>query len=63
MAKKCIIKIIITPEGPGRYRFRCESWATNLIIGEEQKKRGLSDRRFSSVTPVRHWLIKKFLSP
>ncbi len=48
-------------EGPGRYRFRCESWATNLIMEEQQRKLGLSDPSFSPVTPVSHWLlIKKF---
>lgn len=48
-------------EGPGRYRFRCENWATNLIMEEQQRKLGLSDPKFSPVTPVPHWfLMKKF---
>ncbi len=49
-------------EGPGRHRFRCESWATRLIMERQQLKATLlSNHLLSAVTPVHHWLcIKKF---
>lgn len=44
-----LIPCEVHTEGPGRYRFRCEAWASNLIMEEQ----------FSSVTPVHHWLWLK----
>ncbi len=46
-------------EGTVRYRFRCETWASNLIMEEQQKKMGLRDPASSPVTPVVHWLYIK----
>jgi Fe-S-cluster containining protein len=46
-------------EGAVRYRFRCETWATNLIIEEQQRKMGLPNPVSSPVTPVLHWLYMK----
>lgn len=45
--------------GPTRYRFRCETWATNLIQEKQQKAFGLSTAVLSPVTPVPHWLFFK----
>lgn len=45
--------------GPGRYRFRCESWASNFIMEEQQRKLGLPSPQLSPVTPVYHWLWMK----
>ena len=42
-----------------RYRFRCETWASNLIMEELQKKMGLHNPALAPVTPVLHWLYMK----
>jgi Fe-S-cluster containining protein len=58
---KTTIPCELLTEGPGRHRFRCESWATNLIMKRQQIRAKLTDPKLSFVTPVHHWLcIKKF---
>ncbi len=42
-----------------RYRFRCEIWASNLVMEEQQRRMGLHDIALAPVTPVLHWLYIK----
>jgi hypothetical protein len=49
----------ISDEGPVRYRFLSEDWASNLIMQTVQKKMGLSSPTQVPVTPILQWLYAK----
>lgn len=47
-------------QGPGRFRFRSESWANNMILEEEGKRLGLTvPQQLPPVSPILHWLFIK----
>jgi hypothetical protein len=46
----------IDTQGPSRYRFLSETWATNSIMENQQQKMGLAKATQSPVTPILHWL-------
>ncbi len=46
-------------EGPVRYRFFSEEWASNLIMQTAQQRMGLSSPMQVPVTPILQWLYVK----
>lgn len=49
----------VDTQGPVRYRFLSETWASNLIMDNQQKKFSIFNAPQSSVTPILHWLHLK----
>lgn len=45
--------------GPCAFRFESETWANNLILGQQGEIMGISDPRFVPVTVIYHWFIVK----